>query len=102
MAPLSPWAFRSRPTRSCVLPGFGTDGRATSGVGVDDVDPHPLAVGERADERAECLRGAARAADHPAEVLGVHVNLEDLAAWRILGDDLHLVRVIDDPLHQVL
>ena len=71
-------------------------------VGVDDVDAHATSVGERRDERAERLGGATGAADHPAEVLWVHAHLEHVAALRRPLDNLHLVRVIDDPLDQVL
>ena len=78
MAPLSPWAFVSRPTRSWV---FGVWSALTSGIGVDDVDANAATVGESGDERAERLGRAAGAPDHTAEVLGVHANLEDLTAW---------------------
>src|SRR5690606_36620199 len=71
-------------------------------VGVDDVDAHPAPVGERRHEGAEGLRGAPRAADHAAEVLGVHTHLEDLAARRARRIRLHVVGVIDDPLDEVL
>src|SRR5690606_18756328 len=71
-------------------------------VGVDDVDAHPAPVGERRHEGAEGLRGAPRAADHAAEVLGVHTHLEDLAARRARRIHLHVVGVIDDPLDEVL
>src|SRR5687768_11453902 len=96
MAPFRPCAFRSRPTLSCVLAVS-----ATSVVGVDDVDANAATVGEGGDERAERLRGAAGTADHATEVLGVHMNLEDLATCARRGDDLHFVRVIDDPLDEV-
>jgi len=70
-------------------------------VGVDDVDAHLAAIGESRDQGAKRLRRAAGAPDHATEVLGVHAHLENLAAWRVLRDNLHLVRVIDDPLDQV-
>src|SRR5690606_42044013 len=66
------------------------------------VDAHPAPVGERRHEGAEGLRGAPRAADHAAEVLGVHTHLEDLAARRARRIHLHVVGVIDDPLDEVL
>src|SRR5512145_760284 len=98
MAPLSPCALVSRPMRSC----WGRFASATSVVGVDDVDPDPAAVGEGGHDGAQRLRGATRPPDDTAEVLGVHVHLEDLAACARRGDDLHLVRVIDDSLDEVL
>jgi hypothetical protein len=70
-------------------------------VGVDDVDANAPSIGERRDERAEGLGGATGAADHASEVLWVHAHLEHVAALRRPFDDLHLVRVIDDPLDQV-
>ena len=82
----------------------GSDEDAATGleVGVDDVDAHAPTVGERRDERAERLGRATGAADHPAEVLRMHAHLEHVAALRRALNDLHLVRVIDDPLDQVL
>src|SRR5690606_35086247 len=78
MAPLSPWAFVSRPTRSWV---FGILSVLTLGIGVDDVDAYAATIGEGRNQGAQCLCRTARAADHTAEVLGVHANLEDLTAW---------------------
>jgi len=70
-------------------------------VGVDDVDAHPTAIGKRRDQGAKRLRRAAGTADDAAEVFRVHAHLEHVAALGVLLDDLHLVRVIDDPLDQV-
>ena len=78
--------------------GFGA---ATLEVGVDHVDAHSLAIGQSRDKRAEGLRGATCATDDAAEVLGVHTNLEDLAARRVLCDNLHVFRMINDPLDEV-
>ena len=49
---------------------------------VRDVDAHAAAVGERRDEGAQRLRGAAAAPDHATAVVGVHAHLEDVAARR--------------------
>ena len=56
-------------------------------VSVHDVDANAPAVGERGDERAQRLRRAAAAPDHATPVIGVHVNLEDLAASLDADDD---------------
>ena len=70
-------------------------------VGVDDVDAHASAVGERRDERAKCFGRTAGTANHAAEVIGVHAHLEDLASCRTLCRDVHFVGVINDPLDEV-
>src|SRR5690606_29300475 len=102
-APLRPWALTSRPTRNCVWPGrgdLGVDNRLV--VGVDDVDANASTIGESGDQGAERLRGATRTADHATEVSAMHTHLEHVTSRRTLGFDLHLVRVINDPLDQVL
>lgn len=71
-------------------------------IGVHNVDAHLATVGERRDQDAERLRSTTGATDHAAKILGVYAHLENLTAWRVLRDNLHLVRVIDDPLHEVL
>jgi hypothetical protein len=70
-------------------------------IAVDDVDPDTLAVGQRRDQGAEGLGGAAGAADHATEVVRVDVHLEDVTSRGVLLHDLHLVRVIDDPPDEV-
>ncbi|GAA3042998.1 hypothetical protein GCM10020000_22650 [Streptomyces olivoverticillatus] len=48
------------------------------------------------------LRGAAVAADHLAEVIGVDPDLQHAPAAQVARSDLHLVGVVDDALHEVL
>ena len=45
---------------------------------------------------ADALRGAAAAADHPAEVAGPDADVEAHAAPALDGVDLHGVGVVDD------
>src|SRR5690242_12109831 len=102
MAPLRPWALVSLPTRSCCLGCFGSAGLSLTVSSVDEIDANATTVGQGVHDGAEGLCGAAGTADHPAEVLGVHTNLEDLAARRLLRDDVHIVWMVDDALDQVL
>src|SRR5690606_10062045 len=97
MAPLRPWALVRRATRSWVLPDI-----ACLVVGVDHVDTNFTAVGQGSHQRAKCLRGAARATDHATEVLGVHAHLEDLATGGTLCRNMHIGRMVDNPLDEVL
>ena len=94
-SPRRPCARTTTPTRtSPSIP-------ARSAIGVDDIDPHAAAT-DATHDRAQRGGRAAAAADHLAEVLRVHPDLEGASAAG--GDqlDLHVVRVVDDPPDQVL
>src|SRR5206468_2115616 len=77
----------------------GNDG--VSAVGVDDVHADAAAT-DAAHHGAQGGRGAPAPADHLAEIVGVHMHLERAAT--ACGQQLEpdLVRVVDDPAHQVL
>ena len=75
-------------------------GAAVPTVGVDDIHPH-APTADAADDGAQRGRGAAAAADHLAEVLGVHPDLEGAAATGGHQLHLHVVRVVDDAPDQM-
>src|SRR6476661_4939588 len=78
------------------------DLRLAPPVDVDEVDACATSPGQRGDHRAEGRGGAAAAADHLTEVVGVHPDLQDRAATQLLVPDDHVVRVLDHAAHQVL
>src|SRR6478735_4253570 len=78
------------------------DLRLAPPVDVDEVDACATPPGQRGDHRAEGRGGAAATADHLAEVVGVHPDLEDRAASQLLVPDSDVVRVLDHAAHQVL
>jgi hypothetical protein len=98
IAPLGPWAFVRRPTRSWVSAGFF---EVTLEIGVDDIDAHATTVCQRGDQGTQRFRGAPSPTDDPAEVLRIHTNLENLATGRVLCYDMHVVRVINDSLDEM-
>src|SRR5882757_3421693 len=67
-SPRMPCGRVIRPTTSCI-----------ASVGVDDVDPDPTAA-DGTDDLAQRLGRPAASADHRTEVLGVHADLQALAA----------------------
>src|SRR5688572_8709858 len=71
-------------------------------VDVEEVHPHAALEPERTDHGAQGLRGAAVAADHLAEVVGVHAHLETAAATVVAVAHGHVVGVLDDAPDQVL
>src|SRR4051812_19429606 len=71
-------------------------------VHVDEVDAASTAAGQRSDDGAESGGRATVAADHLAEVVRVYPYLEQRPALRVLVADRDVVRVVDDPSHQVL
>src|SRR5437899_1300626 len=70
-------------------------------VHVDEVDADAAAT-EGAHDGTQSAGGAAVAADHLAEVVGVDPDLEDAPAAQGARGHLHVVRVVDDALHEVL
>src|SRR6478672_9201868 len=68
-SPRTPCGRTIRPTTSCIGPS----------VRVDDVDPHAPAA-DRRDHLTQGLRRAAAPADHGAQVVGVHPDLEPLTS----------------------
>src|SRR5690242_6657553 len=98
-SPRTPCDRMIRPTTSCT----GTssmDSRGGQSVRVDDVDPHPAAT-DRRDHLAQGLGGPPATADHGAEVVGVHPDLEPLAAPTVDHAHPDLVRVLHDALDEV-
>src|SRR4051794_2210213 len=95
-SPRIPCALAMRPTTTSM-----TVPKQTSAVGVDDVhaDASPT---DATHDGAQGGRRATTPADHLAEVVGVHVHLERAATARGQQLDPDLVRVVDDPAHQVL
>ena len=91
----------SSPRRPCARTTMPDQEQRSLPVGVDDIHPHAPAA-DAADDRAQRGGRATTAADHLAEVLGVHPDLEGAAAAG--GDqlDLHVVRVVDDAPDEVL
>ena len=63
---------------------FKRSARSAAPVDVDEVDPGAAAARQGRDDGAERGRGATAAADHLAEVVGVHPDLEDRAATQLL------------------
>src|SRR5699024_11202256 len=71
-------------------------------IDIHHVDPDGSVGGQRVHHGPQRAGGAAGPADDPAQILGVDPDLEQVpAAQRALGD-LHVVRVVDDPAHQVV
>src|SRR4051812_23450984 len=100
----SPRTPRAGPTRPIAIQSLGESSGSTAAlapVDVDDVDADALAA-DAGDHLSQRLRGAAAAADHPAEIVRVHADLEPLTATVV--DHVHpdVVRVVDDPAHEVL
>src|SRR5690606_19801425 len=71
------------------------------GVLADTADT-AAAAADGAHVGAQSASGAAVAADHLAEVVRVHPALEHASAAQVARGDLHIVRVVDDALHEVL
>src|SRR4051794_28939793 len=100
----SPRTPRAGPTRPIAIQSLGESSGSTAAlapVDVDDVDADALAA-DAGDHLSQRLPGAAAAADHPAEIVRVHADLEPLTATVV--DHVHpdVVRVVDDPAHEVL
>src|SRR5581483_9675949 len=70
-------------------------------VRVHDGDAYPAPADGR-DHGTQRLGGTAAAPDHRAQVLGVYPHLQPLAAATVDHPHPYLVRVVDDPLDQVL
>src|SRR5215472_15856283 len=71
-------------------------------VDVKQVYPDVTAARERADDRAQRTRGPPATADHLAEVIRVHPNLEDPAPAQPVAGDADVVGVVHDALDQML
>src|SRR5262249_2412587 len=71
-------------------------------VHVEQVYPDVTATRERADDRAQRTRGPPATADHLAEIIRVHPDLEDPAPAQSVTGDTDIVRVVHDALDQVL
>src|SRR5687768_925948 len=100
-SPRTPWGRPIRPTTTVSgLRGVLKE-LCSAPVGVDDVDPEatPADAGHHLTQR---LGGAPAAADDLAEVVGVHPDLEGLAATVGEQVDRHILRMVDDALDQVL
>src|SRR5690242_16402544 len=97
--PIRPTATSSAKSSAPAATGRGA-GRSAA-VDVDDVDAHALAA-DAGDDLAQGLRGAPAAADHPAQVVGVHPHLEPAAAAVVDQVDAHVVGMVDDAADQVL
>ena len=76
--------------------------RCSPTVDVNHVDTHGAVRREGADDGAQRFRGTAGAADDASQVVGVHAHLENITSRGGLGRDDDLVRVVYDPLDQVL
>ena len=102
-SPRTPRGRPIRPTAIELVAGRPARPRARGQrpVDVDDVDPDALAA-DAVDHLAQRLGGAAVAADHPAQVVGVHPDLQPLAAAVVDQVDHDVVRVVDDAADQVL
>jgi hypothetical protein len=75
---------------------------ASQSVNVHEVDAYVLIARQGADHRTESGRGAARAADHLANIVGIHPHLEHPPATEILFLDCDIVRMRDNPANQML
>src|SRR5262245_7964203 len=93
-SPRTPCARTTEPITSSIASGRRS-------VGVDDVDAD-LPTADRGDDLAECLGGAAVAADHRTKILRMHPDLEALATTGVDEPDAYVIRVVDDALDQVL
>src|SRR5919107_5975499 len=118
-SPLMPWARPMRATTNCTFwdllsydygPGtalWPSPARAGAAfasadvVHVDEVDTDTAAA-DGAHDGAQSACGAAVAADHLAEVLRVDPDLEHTSTTQVARGDLHIVRIVDDALHEVL
>src|SRR6185312_5652091 len=97
------WGLPTRPTTtSTVLSEGASDGPSAASVDIHEVDPRAAAARQRRDDGAEGGGGAPAAADHLAEVVGVHPDLEDRAATELLVAHDDVVGVVDHPADQVL
>src|SRR5882757_1524597 len=93
-SPRTPCGRPMRPTTSSTRETLST-------VLVDQVDSDAAAT-QGADHSAQRGGGAAGPADHLAQVVGVHADLEHLAVALVAFPHPDLIRVLDDPAHQVL
>src|SRR3954451_4608300 len=100
-SPPTPCARAIRPTTSCTAPAPLVVRGLALLVDVDEVDADPAAT-QRGHDRTQCTSGAPSAADHLAQVLRVHADLEHLAAAQRAEVDLYVVRMIDDAPDQVV
>src|SRR5215469_16548126 len=71
-------------------------------VHVKQVYPDVTAARERSDDSAQRTRGPPATADHLAEIIRVHPNLEDPAPAHPVTGDTDIVRVVHDALDQML
>src|SRR4051794_665231 len=97
------------PRRPCGLPIRPTttstwlsEGPSAASVDIHEVDPRAAGAGQGRDDGAERGGGAPAAADHLAEVVGVHADLQDRAAAELLVAHDDIVGVVDHPADQVL
>src|SRR4051812_34816647 len=97
------------PRRPCGLPIRPTttstwlsEGPSAASVDIHEVDPRAAGAGQGRDDGAERGGGAPAAADHLAEVVGVHADLQDRAAAELLVAHDDVVGVVDHPADQVL
>jgi hypothetical protein len=74
----------------------------TSGVGVDDVNPHSPTISKSIDHSAKRLGGATRTANHTPQVFWVNADLEEFTPRGVHERDTDLVRVINDLPDKVL
>src|SRR3712207_2733547 len=93
-SPRRPCGFPIRPTTTSMS--------SAATIHVHEVDARTAAPGECRDHGAERRRRTTASADHLAEVVGMHPDLEDGAAAQLLVADRDLVGVVHDPPDQVL
>src|SRR5438093_3138351 len=81
----------------------GRPTRPTVTYSVDDLDKNAIARARRAgtDDRAQRPRDPALAADHLADVVLGHVQLQDVGALALDLLDANRVRVVDEPPRQL-
>src|SRR4029453_922449 len=92
--PLMPCGRPMRATTTSIrrLPCLG----GSALVDVEEVHAHAALRPERADDGAQGLRSAAVAADHLAEVVGVHAHLEAAAAPVVAVAHGHVAGMLGD------
>src|SRR4051794_12785369 len=98
-SPRRPWGLPIRPTTTST---WLSEGPSAASVDIHEVDPRAAGAGQGRDHCSERGGGAPAAADHLAEVVGVHADLQDRAAAELLVAHDDVVGVVDHPADQVL